>query len=446
MVVALVSATIAVGDVDVTAIDSVSLRPGHAVFWDGPRIQRSGLASSGKAPGLGFLGEHRCAPPIDREASTPTTHCVTYDIDIVRSGSRLRVALDHPSNEDGFGLALVSPDGTVVDRDSGELSGLPGTDVVGRWTLFSAEVFADEPTVGRWQAVVIANDVEDSTFRMRAKLERARSRPPATGRLLPNLVPIPPFEIGFSPCTASEAAAGATRCLRFAQGPANTGAGPLTLVFTDAGTPAQSASGDTTLVGTQYQRIRHADGTVETVAAGEFEFHVAHAHYHHSQTGQYELWRVTDPGEGTLVPAAVGPKHGFCMADFAIAEWEHFASEPRRRELDYFGRPNCATPFVNEMGLSAGWADVYVRELEGNMIDVADNDPGLYVIRATVNRSGDIREERTDDNEAYALIEICASDARVVVHRRGIGADPWHELRPVEDNRRAGTSDVDSCE
>jgi hypothetical protein len=258
--------------------------------------------------------------------------------------------------------------------------------------------------------------------------------------LLPNLQVTPPFQIGLGPCYENEKSAyGARRCLRFSQGPRNVGAGPLDLVVETVGEPGTDANGQQSLVGTQYQRIHHSDGTVTTVEAGSFEYHVAHGHYHHSHTGGFELWRVVQRRTGGLALAGVGPKQGFCMGDYLIVDWQSVNNGPRRTDLDYFGRPNCGIPVPgrSQMGISAGWGDVYPRGVEGQYVEFGDNTDGLYVVRATVNPDGSVTEERYDDNVGYTYIRVCGVNVDVI--ERGIGSDPWDPARIIVDDHRQPT-------
>ena len=264
------------------------LEPGASRFWNGPMVPSSGLA----APGA--VGAAVC----EHEAY----ECFAYELEVGSGGSRLRVAIDHPYLSDISGLELRSPDGTTVSVATGWTADGAGT--------YSAEAFVPEPAAGAWRVVAIAHTVSASAFRMRARLEGAR--PPASGPvrdLLPNLQANPPSRIGFAGCQASEASRhGATRCLRFAQGPQNVGEGPLILHVRDPG-----------MTGPQYQVIERSDGSSYEVPAGEFEYHLEHRHYHHSAVGRFELYRVADPQAGVLEPAGTGPKQGFCMDDYFIA-------------------------------------------------------------------------------------------------------------------------------
>ena len=430
-----------------TDSSAITLDVGTKAHWKGPMVELAGLGSDdgsgamSPSPGVGAASVERC---LARDAlkvvrlgvQSTTTQCYDYELDVAEGGALLRVAVDHPSNFDGFAIALTDPEGEVVATDSGEaLTGLPAQN------LYAAEVTAAMPRAGRWTATIVASDVRRSAFRVRAALEPAAAPAPSTPvALLPNLRVVPPFQVGFGPCTDAEKDAyDAVRCLRFSEGPENVGVGPLDLLVDSVGEPGKDANGQDSLVGTQRQRIHYSNGTTTTVDAGSFEYHLAHGHYHHGQTGSFELLKVINAHSGRMTPAGTGPKQGFCMGDYLISEWESFRNAPRRKEADYLGRPNCAvpTPGASHQGITAGWGDVYVRWTEGQYVEFGDNTDGLYVVRAQVNPDASITESDLDDNSGYAYIRVCGSTVSVI--ERGIGTDPWDKDKTITSDDRQPT-------
>jgi hypothetical protein len=394
-------------------IDLGTLEVGVPLFWEGPVVS-GGFADGGYSPGLGVAGSARCvsdaAPPV-------TVPCVRYVLHLPTGGTRLRVAIDHPSYVDGFGIELRDPSGGVAE-DSGEfVIGLPGA---ASGYPYSGEVFA-APREGEWTLTVLAHNVRDSQFRLRALLEGDATEPTGHVPLMPNLQATPVSEIGFADCYSSEQSNfGAQRCLRFAQGPRNIGEGPVDLVVHELGEPGPDMNGRHTLVGTQWQRIHYADGSVEEVEAGTFEFHFEHWHYHHAFAGDYRLLRA-DPETQTTTELAAAPKQGFCMGDFMLSDWQSFTAQPRRRETSFVG-PNCAipTPGATQMGLTAGWGDLYTASTEGNYVDFADNPDGLYVITTATNFLNHITESTYEDNHGYSYIRVCGGATQVDVLERGL--------------------------
>jgi hypothetical protein len=391
------------------------LRLGQAVFWAGPYVERSVVAPGG-GPG--------------RPAAACTAGgCWDYIVDVVDTGGRLRVALEHPDGWDVFGLELYDPAGGFVGQ---AFAGAPSKGAL------SAELFATDAAPGPWRVRVTATRVADSAFRMRAKLERAPARA-ASGSwdLLPNLRVTPPFEFTFAaspnatsaafgpPLGRSEGPAvsclpeetadfGVTRCLRFSVGPENVGAGPLELRFVPLdGMPDR---------GTLYQRIHATDGSYRDVAAGEYEYHKQHAHYHHSGFGRLELYRVGP--DRSLRLAGTGPKQGFCMGAYWMPNWRSFDADPAGDM-----HSECNNPIDGHMGLSRGWADIYYHELYGNFVDFGANPDGRYVVRVTTDDSRQVAETDERDNAAYAYIEVIGDRVRVL--QRGYGGDPWDPRRRV---------------
>lgn len=255
------------------------------------------------------------------------------------------------------------------------------------------------------------------------RLERVAAPPTL---LLPNLEATPPFDLVFGGCQASEIAQHRSeRCLRFSTGPANTGDGPLDLRIEDVGATA----------GTNRQWIHRSDGSVDVRPAGAFEWHAEHAHYHHVGTGDYRLYRVTDEETGGLAPAGRGPKIGFCMGDYLIADWRSFGQDSRGS-----GSGTCTgvsdAPLGTKMGLTRGWGDVYTYDVEGNYVDFGANTDGRYVVRVATDASNDITELVETDNHGYAYFSVAGND--ITIHERGYGMSPWDPNKVVAEDGRRG--------
>lgn len=196
---------------------SFTLRSGKAVFWNGPVVKDS----STPPPGAETCG------------GVP---CWNYTLKVVDRAYRLRVGIDHPEVSDVFSVRLTSPKGFVETFS-------PGTG------LYSTETLQLAPEKGLWRIQVTADNVTDSNFRMRAKLEASRPRI-GRGKVLPNLQVLPPHDASFlfpatngttDPSRGIDVAGAeschpeehveeqAVRCLRFAFGIRNTGLGPMGL-------------------------------------------------------------------------------------------------------------------------------------------------------------------------------------------------------------------------
>ena len=370
--------------------------------------------------------------------------CPTFELKVPGGGHRLRVAYDTPSREDSFDLQLIAPDGTVT-TESGS-------------NVFDAEAFVAKPAAGDWKVRVVPKGATQALVRMRAMVESAPPPKPAGSTpLLPNLKAVPPFEFGFvapanpanaayppdtvnpplsvagqqpMECTIDEMApitlggGGATGCLRFTSGPINAGDGPFLKEFKFASDLASGRmhTDGPYIRGDSRQIIVNADGKEWTRPAGTYSFHMTHAHFHDDGILTYELFKVDGT---TLTPAGKGTKSGFCPADQLMGQWRRFSQDV----AGDFGDGDTATGNCygaaddGLLSLTRGWGDVYRWQRPGQYVDWGDNTDGLYVVRATVDKSNTTLETDEDDNAAYAFIRV--TGRRVDELERGQGMSPF---------------------
>lgn len=120
----------------------------------------------------------------------------------------------------------------------------------------------------------------------------------------------------------------------------------------------------------------------EHIAAndGLFEFAPCHHHFHFRH---YALYELVDPLTGFSWRAA---KRGFCMED--IIKYNPYPGPNNtKRQFDACGAPGVP----GNQGITAGFADLYVWQLQGQyfVLDGGDGQPpvppGNYIIRITVN-------------------------------------------------------------
>ena len=359
----------------------VRLEPGEAAFWNGPHLE-SGSDSW------------------------------TYEVEVTGAAYRLRIGLDHAEVGDAYSFEVFDPSGASR-----------GTVALGTG-LYSGEFEHGGPAEGTWRVEVRANNVTDSSFRMRAKLE-ARKPPLGTkkGAVLPNLQVLPPHEATFlmpvtngsqgdppqgapgDSCHPEERAQdGAVRCLRFAFGIRNTGTGPMQLYF-DGGPPQPHPL---------FQRVQRADGSHADRDAGTAVWHESHAHYHHSEAVAVRLFAVTDREAGTLEPA--GPRHskGFAHRNELMREWRRFYPT----WSDNFG-----------FGLRAGWADIYEWDRPGNYVDFGVNGDGYYVVRMWADPVDGILESNDRDNAGYTYFQVTGTEVELI--EAGRGKHPWDPCKIV---------------
>jgi hypothetical protein len=370
--------------------------------------------------------------------------CPTFELKVPAGGYRLRVAYDTPSREDSFDLQVIAPDGTVT-TESGS-------------NVFDAEAFVDKPAAGTWKVRVIPKGATDALVRLRAKVESTpEPKPAGSTPMLPNLKAVPPFEFGFvapanpanaayppdtvnpplsvagqqpMECTVDEMApitlggGGAYSCLRFTSGPINAGDGPFLKEFkfvSDLANQRMHTDGPY-IRGDSRQIIVDADGKEWTRPAGTYSFHMTHAHFHDDGILTYELFKVDG---ATLTPAGNGTKSGFCPADQLMGQWRQF----RQDKSGDFGDGDTATGNCygaadnGLLSLTRGWGDVYRWQRPGQYVDWGNNTDGLYVVRATVDKSNTTLETNEDDNAAYAFIRV--TGRRVDELERGQGMSPF---------------------
>ncbi|MDQ3940254.1 MAG: hypothetical protein M3238_02760, partial [Actinomycetota bacterium] len=319
-------------------VPTFELSAGEAAFWNGPFVE----SSSGN--------------------NCDSAKCWTYRVVVTEPGYRLRIGIDRPEIGDVYEVGIFGP---------GDSS--PAATISPHADLYSAEYRTDKPATGTWKVVVRAEDVTESAFRMRAKLE-ADAPPLGTkkGAVLPNLQILPPHDasflypvtngstsntsvgvdvVGVVSCHPEEYAEDhAVRCLRFSYGVRNTGLGPLDLHH----------SGGNQLERNLFQRIHRADGTSFSRPAGIARWHKTHLHYHHDAAVGLQLMKVLDRKTGKLDAAGAKRTKGFAHRNELLRDWEHFYP----------------TPVMAGFGLLPGWADIYEWDRPGNYIDFGVNGDG----------------------------------------------------------------------
>lgn len=118
-----------------------------------------------------------------------------------------------------------------------------------------------------------------------------------------------------------------------------------------------------------------------------FTWSPCHGHHHVTNYAVYEL----RDGGGAVIG---GHKQAFCLQDSQQVR----AGWPSRGY-------DCS-----DQGLSAGWADVYGRDLPCQWIDVTDVAPGMYTLAVRVNPTGGLPDGDPTNNEwTYAGIALGAS-------------------------------------
>ncbi len=407
-----------------------------ATFWETPFFTCDGEPSAANVS----------APPTCDDGLV-----FTWSVQVAESTSQLRVDFDNPYRQDDFSLTVTGPDGETATQAS--------------HNTYSEGVAFDAPTVGRWTIELTPIRTAGTIVRLRAGLATPTE---PEGELLPNLRVTPPFEFGFAApinpansmflagddqnppvvvdgqplysCTADEVQEASdptrnddptllTRCLRFTAGPHNVGDGHFDLRFPIL----DRAINDRDRLVEMTQVVHHSDGTTTERDAGSYEYHATHGHYHYTDILFYELLSVDDAA-GTVAPAGVGHKSGFCPADQGYGDWEAFDQD----EQGALGAQQSGSCFAiagdGAMGITAGWGDFYRWQRPGQFVDFSGQPDGTYVVRATVDVLDNVQETDDTDNASYALLSIEGNEITILERGRGSShLDPDKVV--MQDNR-----------
>lgn len=453
-----------------TVLADFPLAVGQEQFWDGEYVDTSDESPQG---------------------------CESYEYRVVASdgGARLRVALDPALDYRGDGS--IHPDGSTGRAFRIELYDEFGRELIAKSSdlAYSVEVFLcfereDEgdpceafesndvtwssngksltrSSAGAWRIKVIPEESSGWLFRMRAKLEPEPVKADPNVLELPNLRPIPPFELTFKEpavsfgffvggtpidgngCTPDEEVTGAMRCLRFSTGPENVGEG----AFEVRGSAATGVTTNGEYVAYQRLYYPHNSSAVfpqepaahEDREAGTLMFHAFHDHWHYDSFVKYELFRVTRQHPTKpwkrfkLSEATPGTKVGFCPSDERLADWNRFYQDRIRRWADDRTEENpltsgltCLSLTSPIMGLSVGWGDLYEWARIEQYVEFPTNaegslQAGFYLLRSTIDPENLLLESDETDNTSYALFEVYAdefSQAKIRVLKRGYGSQP----------------------
>jgi hypothetical protein len=171
--------------------------------------------------------------------------------------------------------------------------------------------------------------------------------------------------------------------LRFSNGIANTGQGPLALRPENVG-----------LITNGIQEIRDAEGNVVSEhLASQYEFHPAHNHWHLGDVALFEVRRGSPTGP---IESGNSYKVTFCLID-----WYQLDGNSNTKERGFW---DCETGY---QGISPGWVDQYHHSLEGQRLDLtnAPNNTDLYLV-STANFAGKFLETTTDNNTEWVRFRL----------------------------------------
>lgn len=248
-------------------------------------------------------------------------------------------------------------------------------------------------------------------------------RPPTPGALLPDLVPLPPFEV-IGPGTEfmiplgvdaplivdgcyldERVRKGAKRCLRFDSIVGNVGEGAFELAY------AARATGRPPRGAVALQRIFNSDGSYTDRFAVRTELHPTHAHFHVQDFYVASLWRATEGGV-RLPGAAVanGDKNGFCPEDSARIDGE----EGHRTYSCFTAAEPEGDRALQVVGVSSEWMDVYTASLPDQYVEISGVRDGHYLLELELDPHDVFREADEHNNVLCVHIQLEGVQAQIV--------------------------------
>ncbi len=205
---------------------------------------------------------------------------------------------------------------------------------------------------------------------------------------LPDLVQQPPTQMSITQASASYR-------LGMNSAVENHGAGPLIVNGHRANTTASMVAD---------QIVNRSDGSTQTFAGiGSMIFYTPHNHWHYLGFDKYELRK---PSDNSLV--APDQKMGFCLGDRYTPNSNGTRNE--NPAAGPFTFNNCAPGNTQALslteGISPGYGDEYVPQLEGQYIDVTGVQPGQYWVVHRTNSDSALKESDYTNDVASALVQL----------------------------------------
>lgn len=116
-----------------------------------------------------------------------------------------------------------------------------------------------------------------------------------------------------------------------------------------------------------------------------YHFSECHGHFHLQSMVRYDL---IDSSGNVVVSSG---KRAFCMRD----------------NVKYLGSAGPSNGYdCDNQGITAGWQDIYPKDLDCQFLDVTGVPGGRYTLRATVNPDGVIEESNRGNNSASISVQI----------------------------------------
>lgn len=235
------------------------------------------------------------------------------------------------------------------------------------------------------------------------EVEKLLSYVQSKTELLPDLVPLPPQDLG----------------LHFENGRTLL---VFTTIYYNQGEGNLEFRADPSTIGTLgdfdrevFQRIYRENGTYRDRSAGTFHWHNEHLHYHFTDFIEYKLESLSDDSV-VSESGVLAEKSTFCIRDVSRVFIENQAASP---EADYTicGR--------ERQGVSVGWGDAYFSTYADQNLDITNLESGKYRLTFTANPIDRFDEVTKDNNVSSAIIlytkesgtiEVLSTDPEVLPH------------------------------
>ncbi len=216
---------------------------------------------------------------------------------------------------------------------------------------------------------------------------------PPPGAILPDLVADVPERPGVETHTFGNGTQ--ALLLRFDGYVHNRGTGPLEI-------RATGRSGSSMTDTRQYVRSSSGTMVVSDPPPGppvvQYETDDSHNHWHLREIARYSLWNQARSAE--VAPAQ---KTGFCLVDSERVETGGPAGSVYTVSGNNFCGQGEPTRSSVTMGVSAGWRDLYHRNLSFQWVDVSNVQPGVYWVAAEIDTNGVIAEaDETNNGRVFA--------------------------------------------
>lgn len=182
---------------------------------------------------------------------------------------------------------------------------------------------------------------------------------------------------------------GGLKFLRFSAGAGNFGEGALEV------RGERASTGDPM---TAIQRVYQSGGFTD-VTIGTFVYTGSHGHWHFNAFARYELLYP----DGSL--AASTDKASFCLLDVARIKPRPPGS-PRRPVYTSCNQGDINALQIGPQGVAVGWADVYKKYIEGQLLEITGLPKGQYTLRVTVDPENHILESDEGNNVASVQVRI----------------------------------------